>query len=95
MARDQGDRRYSVYGYDFVLGGSCEEAQAGLAEDFTFFAGESAEAAPVEVRLDQGKPDYDGLPEIDASVYTPRNVVYTDRGRRILDFGGRGLSGTR
>jgi hypothetical protein len=91
MAGDQGDRRYSVYGYDFVLGGSCQEAQDGLAEDFTFFAGESAGTAPVDLRLDLGKPDYDGLPEIDASVYTPRNVVYRDGGRRILDFGGRGI----
>jgi hypothetical protein len=91
MNGGSGLTRYSVYGYDFVLGGNCETAQAGLAEDFTFFAGESAGAAPVELRLNQGKPDYDGLPEIDASVYTPRNVVYRDGGRRILDFGGRGI----
>ena len=91
MTGDMENERYSVYGYDFVLGGTCPVARAGLAEDFTFFAGESAGAAPVKLLLNQGKPDYDGLPEIDAAVYTPRNVVYRDGGRRILDFGGRGI----
>ena len=84
-------QRYSVYGYDFVLRGDCTAAQESLAEDFTFFMGEAASVAPVELFLNQGQPDYDGLPEIDASVYTPRNVVYRDGGRRILDFGGRGI----
>lgn len=85
------EERYSVYGYDFVLQGDCAQALAGLAEDFTFFAGASPDAAPVAVRLHQAAPDYDGLPVIDASVYTPRNVVYRDGARRILDFGGRGI----
>jgi hypothetical protein len=83
--------RYSVYGYDFLVSGNCHAAKEGLSEDFTFFAGESANGSPVELILNQGKPDYDGLPDIDAAVYTPRNVVYRDGGRRILDFGGRGI----
>ena len=84
-------KRYSVYGYDFILDGNCGEAQKGLAEDFTFFSGESAATSPVTLVLNQDRPDYAGLPECDASVYTPRNVVYRDGARRILDFGGRGL----
>lgn len=91
MADGQREQRYSVYGFDFLLGGNCHEARAGLAEDFGFFAGESVGVTPVEVRLDRDRPDYDGLPDVDASVYTPRNVVYADGNRRILDFGGRGI----
>ena len=83
--------RYSVYGYDFVLEGNSQFAKVGLAEDFSFFAGQSASAAPVRLVLNQDRPSYEGLPECDASVYTPRNVVYRDGARRILDFGGRGI----
>jgi hypothetical protein len=83
--------RYSVYGYDFVLQGNSTAARDGLAEDFTFFRGESAGVEPVTLVLNQDRPNYAELPECDASVYTPRNVVYRDGGRRILDFGGRGL----
>jgi hypothetical protein len=86
-----GAQRYSVYGYDFVLQGNSAAAQEGLAEDFTFFRGESAGVEPVTLVLNQDTPNYADLPECDASVYTPRNVVYRDGDRRILDFGGRGL----
>ncbi|MBL8216189.1 MAG: hypothetical protein JNK87_36050 [Bryobacterales bacterium] len=86
-----GTRRYSVYGYDFILSGNCPAAIDGLHEDFTFFSGESANTQPVTLVLDRETPRYQDLPECDASVYTPRNVVYRDGDRRILDFGGRGL----
>jgi hypothetical protein len=86
---------FSVYGYRFTLAGNCLLARDGLAEDFGFFpeAGDTAwgEAGQVEIELVEGVPDYAGLPACDASVYTPRNVVYRDQGRRIIDFGGRGL----
>lgn len=92
MSLSIGIRQYSVYGYDFALRGNCPVALDGLAEDFTFFAREAAKAAdPVTLVLNQDTPRYDDLPECDASVYTPRNVVYRDGDRRILDFGGRGL----
>jgi hypothetical protein len=87
--------RFSVYGYRFLLTGNCDFARQGLAEDFGFFAckgqAQGSELGSVEVELVEGLPDYDGLPVCDASVYTPRNVVYRYQGRRIIDFGGRGL----
>jgi hypothetical protein len=88
--------KFCVYGFDFSLTGNCAFARDGLAEDFRFFTGTAArDAAPIgHVTLDltEGVPDYDGLPVSDAKVYTPRNVVYRDHGRRIIDFGGRGLA---
>jgi len=84
---------FSVYGYRFVLTGNCEFAHHGLAEDFGFFAKSSEldERPYVELELVEGTPDYASQPICDASVYTPRNVVYRHEGRRIIDFGGRGL----
>ena len=84
---------FAVYGYRFALTGNCEFALHGLAEDFGFFAGKGGDGqtASVEIELVEGVPDYDSLPVCDASLYTPRNVVYRDRGRRIIDFSGRGL----
>lgn len=85
---------FSVYGYRFALEGNCKPAQLGLAEDFAYFAerGAAASGVPdVAMELIEDKPDYDSLPVCDASVYTPRNVVYRHEGGRILDFGGRGL----
>jgi hypothetical protein len=88
-------RRFSVYGYAFALRGNCAYACAGLAEDFRFFAdrGEAKGVSlpVVEIDLIEGVPDYQNLPVCDAAVYTPRNVVYRDGTRRIIDFGGRGL----
>ena len=86
---------FSVYGYHFTLTGNCAFAIEGLTEDFGYFAS-PAEAArgsarAVVLELIEGQPDYDGVPECDASVYTPRNVVYRHNGKRIMDFGGRGL----
>ena len=98
MAAFYGSREplhFSVYGYAFSLTGDCEFAMAGLAEDFGFFRNgdrsEGARFGHVELDLVQATPDYMSLPAADASVYTPRNVVYYDDGRRIVDFGGRGL----
>jgi hypothetical protein len=85
-----GPARYSAFGYGFAVTGSCRQAIDGLAEDFAFFA--VADGAPaMTLVLDEGTPDYDAVPACDASVYTPRNVVYRAGHRRFLDFGGRGL----
>jgi hypothetical protein len=82
---------YTAFGYGFSVAGNSRHAIEGLAEDFAYFAGGAAPPV-MQLVLDEGRPDYDGLPPCDAAVYTPRNVVYRDGGRRIIDFGGRGLA---
>jgi hypothetical protein len=83
---------FDVYGYRFRLGGDCRFAVEGLAEDFAFFRADGQRtAAAVELDLREAEPDYDALPEQDADVYTPRNVVYRRGADRYLDFGGRGV----
>lgn len=88
--------KFSAYGYRFELTGTCDFALAGLAEDFRFFAVRAADdrrpaAGNVEICVELGVPDYGGLPVSDAVIYTPRNVVYRDGHRRIIDYSGRAL----
>lgn len=85
---------FSVYGFEFLVEGTSEQAIAGIASDFAYFRapvldGENPPAMVLE--LNEGAPSYDGMPVCDASAYTPRNVVYRAGGRRLLDYGGRGL----
>jgi hypothetical protein len=49
-------------------------------------------AASLQIHLNEEAPDYGAVPIVEASVYTPRNVVYRDGPRRYLDFGGKGLA---
>lgn len=87
---------HEVHGaFAFAVTGTCPTAIDGLTRDFWFFRRHASAPAPVEVfqiELLLEEPRYDGYPETDAAIYTARNVVYHVGGRRILDFGGRGLA---
>jgi hypothetical protein len=80
--------------FSFQITGNCEAALSGLSSDYSFFrVNEPHSDGPTSFTLELNleKPDYEAFPEVTASVYTPRNVVYHADGLRILDFGGRGL----
>ncbi|MGA3187560.1 MAG: hypothetical protein ABSF22_10675 [Bryobacteraceae bacterium] len=79
---------FNVHGYRFSVEGD-EKAVAGLAEDFAFFAAESADCPTIE--LFRADPPLTNLPAGDALVYTPRNVAYRDGHTRYIDYHGRGL----
>ena len=81
---------FDVYGYRFTLISSSERALTGIAQDFAYFRSETARDAE-RIEMEQSDPDYSGVPACDASVYTPRNVVYRDAACRYIDYGGRGL----
>lgn len=90
---------YNVYGYRFSLHGDAPAALGALASDFAFFA-EPPTASPVDaptdnpaiaIRIRHAQPDYDGLPGLDATVYTPRNISYRDGSVTLVDYHGRGL----
>ncbi len=81
---------FDVYGYRFVIRGSSPSAVDGLAHDFAFFrSAPTGGERPVE--MVEEDPDYDALPALPASVYTPRNVAYRDGRAVYLDFHGRGI----
>lgn len=84
-------RSFNVHGLHFQLQGNSQFACDGLAEDFAFFQSPSQES-PLQLLLNEEVPDYNAVPTVEASVYTPRNVVYRDGPKRYLDFGGKGLA---
>ncbi len=79
---------FNVYGYRFSVKGD-EKAVGGLAQDFAFFAADSADGPTIE--LFQTNPPLTNLPGGDAVVYTPRNVAYREDHARFIDYHGRGL----
>lgn len=87
---------FEVHGaFAFAVTGTCPSAIDGIARDFWFFRRDAALPVPPQVflvELLREEPRYDALPDLDAAVYTPRNVVYHFDGRRIIDFGGRGVA---
>ena len=81
---------FEVYGYRFAVTSSCTWALEGIAQDFAYFHSATPGDA-VRIEIEEGDPDYSTVPLCDASVYTPRNVVYRSGSRRYIDYGGRGL----
>ena len=86
---------FGVYGFRFSLRGAPPKAVEGIREDFAFFAAgtsfEPPEADEAVVELFDQEPPRTGLPGTDASVYTPRNIVYRSAGQRFIDYHGRAL----
>ena len=81
---------FDVYGFRFRILGSSPWAVDSLAQDFAFFrAAPDGSERPIEMLEEE--PDYESLPVLEASVYTPRNVVYRSGGRLYLDYHGHGL----
>lgn len=72
---------------------ACETSDPALAaaleRPFRYFA--VADGTPVAtVRVEPVDPPYDALPPVAARFSTPRNVVYEDGRRKIVDYFGRG-----
>gem|GEM_PF-944804 len=81
---------YDVYGYRFALEGDCPEALDGVLSDFEFFQRDSVDE-PRRIRLIHAEPPFETAPPREATVYTPRNVSFTDDGKTYLDYKGRAL----
>ena len=83
-------RHFDVHGLTFAVTGWPEVAEA-VALDFAHFA--RPDGTPrVTVALERRAPDYDALGEGLASFVTPRNVVYQQPGRTVVDYFGRALA---
>jgi hypothetical protein len=81
---------FDVHGYRFSLRGTPEEAVESVSQDFALFAA-PAVTANVTLELFDQHPPQEGLPDADAVVYTPRNLVYRNGTRRYLDYHGRAM----
>lgn len=82
---------FDVYGFRFFVRSSSEQVVEGLQEDFAFFRTADLAEDGVTLELLAEDPPSVGLPTADASIYTPRNVVYRNGTKRYIDYHGRAL----
>src|SRR4051812_3013234 len=82
-----------VYGLSVRISGDWPEVLDALALDFAWFLRDgSGAAADVEVEIRHGAPDFTAFGPVEASFVTPRNVVYQDGDRTIIEYFGQALS---
>lgn len=81
-----------VYGLRFSLNGDWPDVLERLRLDFAWFEQSHPAGAELEVLIEQRPPDFDVFGELAATFITPRNVVYQENGRTIVDYFGRALS---
>lgn len=81
-----------IYGLRFSLNGDWPEVLESVRLDFAWFEQHHPVRAELEVLIEERSPDFDALGELVASFVTPRNVVYQDSGRTIVDYFGRAVS---
>jgi hypothetical protein len=83
---------FDVYGFHFrVAAVGTTRAADDLADDFIFFRRDTVER-PLEIALCVEDPPYDDVPPRIASVYTPRNVSFSEGSRTFVDYSGRALA---
>ncbi len=72
-----------------------DEVRDRVAKDFSYFLCETSPeqeaAAEYSVEANNAVPDWDALPELTATVQTPRNHCYTDGDVTYLDYHGSAL----
>jgi hypothetical protein len=81
---------FDVYQYRFSVRSSLDQLVDGVRQDFAFFAAVPSRDR-VLIELFSADPPLGDLPHNDATIYTPRNVVYRSGGRRYIDYHGRAL----
>ena len=74
-----------------------DEISRRVAKDFSHFAAGDAEAQPtakpdLTINAYRQAPDYASLPPLKASIYSPRNICYTNGQVTFIDYFGRALS---
>lgn len=85
-------RGFDFYGLAVSVTGDWEEVVEGLQLDFQWFSAAEPVSPDVCVVFERRAPDFDRFGEIPAAFVTPRNVVYQDGGRTIVDYFGRAVS---
>ena len=84
-------RALQVYGLDLRIEGEWPDVVDSVAKDFAWFSTEAAGSGAERVVVERRAPDFDALGALDAAFVTPRNVVYTDGHRQVVDYFGKAL----
>jgi hypothetical protein len=80
----------SVYGLEILIESAWQEVVEALRLDFAWFAADRPHDTPdVNVRISLRAPDFDRFAGATATFITPRNVVYQQPERTIVDYFGR------
>jgi hypothetical protein len=86
-------QNYDFYGVTIRVESASSDLEEEVRRDFAFFHRPEGSADPeITIRMDQEPPDYEGLPDIDAAFYTPRNICYRQGRVTYIDYFGRGLA---
>ena len=88
---EAGNLRLDIHGVAIGVTSRSNQLIDEVARDFSFFR---SAPGPVECRLELviGDPPYDGLPEVPAAFFTPRNVCFRHGELSYIDYFGRALT---
>jgi hypothetical protein len=81
-----------VFGLGVSIGGDWPEVVDSVRRDFAWFERSSAGQTEVEIRVERREPDFAAFGDLVSSFVTPRNVVYQQGSRTVIDYFGRALS---
>jgi hypothetical protein len=85
--------RLDIYGLRILVAGDWPEVVEAVRLDFAWFeVPHGSGSVDVEVLVERRPPDFDTLPSVPAAFVTPRNVVFQDGDRTIVDYFGRAVS---
>jgi hypothetical protein len=82
----------NVYGLRFELEGWADVVEACRLDFAWFESHEAGQSADLHARVECREPDFDGFGDLSASFITPRNVVYEQGGRKVVDYFGRAVA---
>jgi hypothetical protein len=83
----------AVYGLRIGLQGDWPEVLEEIGLDFAWFQRQAGgRPSDLEIEVQQRPPEFDAFGELPATYVTPRNVVYQQGDRRVVDYFGRALS---
>ena len=84
----------SFYGATVSVETGDEELLRRVSDDFSVFSSEAPARGRehLSIRASLRRPDYDALPPLTATVYTPRNVCYSEGDLTYIDYFGRALA---
>jgi hypothetical protein len=85
-------RSFDVHGLRILVEGDWPEVIESVRLDFAWFEDPSVTAPHIRVEVVREEPRFDEFGDVVASFVTPRNVVYQDGPRTIIDYFGRAVS---
>jgi hypothetical protein len=80
-----------VHALGISIDGDWPEVIEDLGRDFAWFRATQPREPSVRVTVHRREPDFDALGDLRSTFVTPRNVVYQDGERTVVDYSGRAL----